>query len=99
MAADVHHLDDGVFVGEVHIGYAAASGGVSGHAVIAWHYYVALVVAFDNEFAIFIQFLLLHGKFCRNHLAKRRNCLGKCFKNIEPEEESNDLKTWRAGCP
>ena len=35
MAADVHHLDDGGFVGEVHIGNTAASGGgVSGNIKI-----------------------------------------------------------------
>ena len=52
------------------------------YAVMAWHYHLALVVAFDNKFAIFLQLLLLHGEFCRNHLAKRRDCLGKSLKNI-----------------
>ena len=56
MAADVHHLDDSIFVCKAHIGYVAASGSVGSHVVIAWHYYLALVVALDNEFTIFLQF-------------------------------------------
>ena len=31
MAADVHHLDDVVFVAEVHVGDSDASGGVARH--------------------------------------------------------------------
>ena len=38
MTADVHHLYDGVFVCVAHIGDSAATRGVGGHAVIAWHY-------------------------------------------------------------
>ena len=44
MAADVHHLEDGVLVAEIHICNASASGGVTCHAVIAWHDYIAVKV-------------------------------------------------------
>ena len=70
MAADVHHLDDGVFVGEIHVGDSATAGGVSGHAIISWHNNLALVVALDNEFTVVFQLLLLHGEFGGHHLAE-----------------------------
>lgn len=44
MAADVHNLDDGEFVGEVHVGDTAAPGGVGGDAVVTRHYYLSLYV-------------------------------------------------------
>ena len=34
VAADMHHLDDGEFVGEVHVGYTAAPCGVGGNCFI-----------------------------------------------------------------
>ena len=40
MAADVHHLEDGVLVAEIHICNASTSGYMAGHAVIAWHDYI-----------------------------------------------------------
>lgn len=46
VAADVHHLEDGVPVTEVHIRDAGASGGVARHAVIAWHNHIAVKVGF-----------------------------------------------------
>ena len=81
VAAHEHHPDDGVFVGEVHIGYAAAPGWVGNHAVIYWHFYLALVVVLDNESTVFLQFLMLHGEFGCRHLAKLRDCLRMSFKN------------------
>lgn len=44
MAADVHHLEDGVLVAEIHICNASTSGCMAGHAVIAWHDYIAVKV-------------------------------------------------------
>lgn len=38
MTADVHYLNDGEFVGEVHIGNATVSGSMGGHAIIACHH-------------------------------------------------------------
>ena len=49
MSADVHHLDDGEFVGEVHVGNAAASGGVGGDTIIARHHHVSFYVVFQNS--------------------------------------------------
>ena len=34
VAADVHHLDDGVFVRQIHVGNAAASGGMGSETVV-----------------------------------------------------------------
>ncbi len=47
VAADVHHLEDSEFMGEVHVGYAAASGSMSGYAVVAWHKHLSFVVALN----------------------------------------------------
>ena len=46
VTADVHHLEDGVFMIEVHICDAGASGGMACHAVIAWHDHIAVKVGF-----------------------------------------------------
>lgn len=37
MVAEVYHPVEGVFVGEVHVGYATASGCVGGDTIIAGH--------------------------------------------------------------
>lgn len=44
MAADVHHLEDGVSVAQVYIRDTGVSGGVACHAVIAWHDHIAIEV-------------------------------------------------------
>ena len=67
MAADVHHLDYGVFVGEVHVGYSTAAGCVGSHALIAGHYHLSLFVVLDNELAVLHQFLLLLSKLGYYH--------------------------------
>ena len=65
VAADVHHLEDGVLVAQIHIGDAGASGGVACHAVIAWHDHIAVKVGL-RFFLLFSQRLfLLHGEFGR----------------------------------
>lgn len=42
VAADVHHLEDGVLVAEIHISNAGAPGSETCHAVIAWHDHIAV---------------------------------------------------------
>ncbi len=58
VAADMHHLEDGVPVAEIHIGDAGASGGVACHTLIARHNHVAVEVG--------LRFLLLflNASFC-----------------------------------
>lgn len=58
VAADVHHLEHGVAVAEIHIGYAGATGGMRGDAGIARHDDVAVEVGF-RLLARFLQRLLL----------------------------------------
>lgn len=66
MSADVHHLNDGVFVGEVHIGDSTAPSCVGSDTGITGHHNLALIVPLDNEFAILHKFLLLYGEFGSN---------------------------------
>ena len=82
MSADVHHLNDGVFVGEVHIGDSTASSCVGGDTGITGHHYLTFVVTLNNEFAIFYQFFLLHRELGRNHLSECRNSLRQLSQNI-----------------
>ncbi len=66
VAADVHHLDDVVFVAEIHIGDSGASGGVARHAFEAWQEYVAVQVSL-RLFAFFlVRVHLLHRQSGRH---------------------------------
>ena len=82
MAADVHHLYDGEFVGEIHIGNATASGGVGSYAIVARHHHIPFVVALYRQFPGFLLFLLLHSEFCRYLDRKCRHLLGKVFQYL-----------------
>ncbi len=82
MTADVHHLNDGEFVGEIHIGNATASGGVSSHAIIAGHHNFPFVVALDRQFSGFLLFLLFHSELCRHLDRKCRHLLGEVFQYL-----------------
>ncbi len=46
VAADVHHLEDGVLVAQIHICDAGASGGVARHTFVARHDDIAVEVGF-----------------------------------------------------
>lgn len=82
MAADVHHLYDGEFVGEVHIGYAAAPGGVGGDTIVAGHHHFPFVVALYGQFSGFLLSLLLHRELCRHLDRKCRHLLGEVFQYL-----------------
>lgn len=45
VAADVHHLNNGKFVGEIRIGYATAPGSMGSDAIVARHHHFPFVVA------------------------------------------------------
>jgi hypothetical protein len=79
VAADMHHLNDGEFVGEIHIGNATAPGGVGGDAIVAGHHHFPFVVALYGQFFGFLLFFLLHRKFCRHLDRKCRHLLGEVF--------------------
>ncbi len=65
VAADVHHLDDVVFVAQIHVGDSGASGGVARHTFEARHDDVAVQGGF-RFFAFFFQrVLLLHRQIGR----------------------------------
>ncbi len=68
MAADVHHLEDGVLVAEVHVGDAGASGGVACHTLIARHNHVAVEVGLRFLLLFSQRLLLLHGELGRHFL-------------------------------
>ena len=68
MAADVHHLEDGVPVAEVHIRDAGASGGVARHTFIARHNHIAVEVGLRLLLLFSQRLLLLHGELGRNFL-------------------------------
>lgn len=53
VSADVHHLEDGVLVAQIHIGDAGASGGVACHVVIARHANIAVKVGLGSFFSLF----------------------------------------------
>lgn len=58
VTADVHHLENGVFVAQIHIRDAGAPGSVTCHAVIAWHDHIAVKVGLR----LFLSFL--NASFC-----------------------------------
>lgn len=60
MVADVHHLEDGVSMAEIHIGDAGASGGVACLAVIAEHDHIAVEVGLWLHLFLSKCFFLLH---------------------------------------
>ena len=66
MATDVDHLEDGVFVAQVHIRDACASGGMACHAVIAWNDDVAVKVCFRLYLIAAHCILLFHRQFGRH---------------------------------
>ena len=66
MAADVHHLENGVLVTQIHIRYAGASGCVACHAVIARHDHIAVKVGLRFFLLLSQRLLLLHGEFGRH---------------------------------
>ena len=66
VTADVHHLENGVLVAQIHIRDAGASGCVTCHAVIAWHNHITVKVGL-RFFLLFSQrLLLLHGELGRH---------------------------------
>ena len=68
VAADVHHLEDGVLVAQVHIRDAGASGGVARHALITWHDDIAVEVGFRLSLVAAHGILLLHRQLGRHFL-------------------------------
>lgn len=52
MPTNVHHLDEGVFMGKVHIDDTTAPGCMGRDTVIAWHDHFSLIVVFHFHFAI-----------------------------------------------
>ena len=66
VAADVHHLDNGVFVRQVHIGNATASGGMGSDKVVARHHNLSFSVTLYGQFATCLIVLLLHCLFGRH---------------------------------
>ena len=82
MAADVHHLDDGVFVGEIHICYTATPGGVGGDAVVAWYHNLSFGVTFNYLLSKFLIFLLLHCQLGRHFDRQRWHGFRQAFKYL-----------------
>ena len=82
MTADVHHLEDGVPVAEVHIRDAGASGGVACHTLIARHNHVAVEVGLRFLLLFSQRLLLLHCELGRYLLFQRRQLLRQVFENI-----------------
>ena len=70
MAADVHHLEDGVFVAQVHVGDAGASGGVARHTFVAWYDDIAVEVGFRHNLVAAHRILLFHRELCRHFFFK-----------------------------
>ena len=68
VTADVHHLDDVVFVAQVHVGDSGASGGVARHTFEARQEYVAVQVDFRLLAFFFQRVLLLHRQIGRYFL-------------------------------
>ena len=82
MAADVHHLEDGVLVAQIHIGDTGASGGVTCHAVITWHDHITIKVGLRLLLLFSQRLLLLHGELGRHFLFQRGQLLRQVFQNI-----------------
>ena len=80
MTADVHHLDNGVFVGEVHISDAAAPGCMRGNTGIPGHYYLTFCISLDGQFSKFLILLLFHCQFGGDFHRKRRHGFGEFFQ-------------------
>ena len=66
MSADVHHLENGVLMAQIHIRDAGASGGVACHAVITWHDHIAVKVGLRLLLLLSQSFLLLHSELSRH---------------------------------
>ncbi len=81
VAADVHHLDDGVFVRQVHVG-ASASGSVGCDAIVSRHYNLSFGVTLYGQFARCLIVLLFHCQFGGHFDRKRRYSCRKVFKYV-----------------
>ena len=66
--ADVHHLEDGVLVAEVHVRYAGASGSVTRHTFVARHDDIAVEVGFRLNLVAVHGVFLLHCELGRHFL-------------------------------
>lgn len=75
VAADVHHLEDGVLVAEIHICNASTSDCMAGHTVIAWHDHVAVKVGLRLFLLLSQSLLLLHSELGRYYFFQRRQLL------------------------
>ena len=82
MAADVHHLEDGVPVAEVHVRDTGASGGVARHTLVARHNHIAVEVGLRFLLLFSQRLLLLHGELGRDLLFQRWQLLRQVFENI-----------------
>lgn len=66
VAADVHYLEEGVLVAEVHIRDAGASGCVVCHTFVAWHDDIDVEVGFWLKLVAAHRILLFHGQLGRD---------------------------------
>ena len=73
MSAYVHHLQDGVFVRQVHIGDTATTGCMRSDTVVTGHHHFTLTVPLHIDFSICFLLSLLHGQFGVNLCSQRRN--------------------------
>lgn len=65
VTADVHHLENNVFVAQIHIGDSSTSGCMAGHAVIAWHNHIAVKVDLRLLLFLFQRLFLFHCELGR----------------------------------
>ena len=82
VAADVHHLKDGVSVAQIHIGDTGASGYVTCYTLLAWHNHITVKVGFRLFLLFFQRLLLLHGELGRHFFFQRRQLFRQIFQNI-----------------
>lgn len=68
VAADMHHLKNGVLMAEIHIRDVGASGGVACHTLVARHNYIAVEVGLWLFLLFSQRLLLLHGELGRHFL-------------------------------
>lgn len=82
VAADVHHLEHRVFVGEVHIGDSCSSGGIRSYTSITRNNNVAVEVGLSFLAFFFQCLLLLHSQSGRHFLSKGRHNFRQIFENV-----------------
>ena len=87
VAADVHHLDDGVFVSQIHVGDSAAPGGVGGHAVVAWYHPRSLT---HNESAVFTFSYTPPGRHVDHHA-----CHNACSTLLQKDGSCGHCVTYK----